>query len=193
MSSVSALLGESYSEHPLRAKFLKWQCRTRQMMMREGQGRPDASITPDVYLPGMDKPLGGIITILNKQPSYSVTPELQHMARKTHDPAQRRDQALQFFSATYYQKHTEFSDILTATFPPGSPGAAAIRSAKTCRLVFEAYAQRFELACRVWKLTEKNLLHKSTMAHNRLFNPTLPVDTIVLGFEPDWSKCSATP
>jgi hypothetical protein len=25
------------------------------------------------------------------------------------------------------------------------------------------------------------------MAHNRLFNPDLPNETIVLGFEPDWA------
>ncbi len=193
MSSVSALMGESLSVHPLRGKFLKWQCRTRQMMMRDGQGRPDASVMPELFLPGQDASLGAIITVMNKLPAWSVTPEFQHMARKTNDPAQRRSQALQFFSAAYYQKHHEFSDVLTATFAPGSAGAAKILDAGQCRLRFEAYNQRFELACAVQGLTEINALFQATLAHNRLFNPNLPAGTMVLGFEPDWARSSATP
>ncbi len=109
------------------------------------------------------------------------------------DPAQRRDQALQFFSATYYQKAAEFSDILTATFPPGSPGAATIREAQTVRLRFEAYTQVYDLTCKVWRLAAHNPLYRSTIAHNQLFNPTLAPDTEVLGFEPNWDASSSDP
>ena len=193
MNSASAILGDSLSASPLRDQFLKWQCRTRQMMMRDNQGKPDASIMPDLLLPGQDEPLGAIITILNKAPGHSVVPELNHMARKTNDPAQIRNQALQFFSATYYQKHREFSDILTATFAPDSAGAAQIREAGTCRLVFELYSQQFDLTCKVWRLAAHNPLYAATVAHNRLFNPALSADAVILGFEPDWSKSSATP
>ncbi len=193
MSSISPLIGGSLADHPLRDQFLRWQCRTRLLVMRDGQGRPDAPIMPDVFLPGEEETIGAVITILNKLPSYSVTPELLHMARKTNDPAQMRNQALQFFSATYYQKHREFSDILTATFQPGSPGAAKIREADRCTLVFEAYSQKFTLDCKVWRLAPHNALHEATMAHNRLFNPDLPAETVVLGFEPDWVASSATP
>ncbi len=190
MSSLGSVLGESYSPSPLRLSFLKWQCRVRQMAMRDNQGRPDDAIKPALFLPHQDQPLGHIITLLNKSPGYSVTPELLHMAKKTNDPAQRRDQAIRFFSATYYQKASEFSDILTATFPPGSPGAASIREAENVRLRFEAYMQMFDLSCKVWRLAPHNPLYQATMAHNRLFNPALPADTEVLGFEPDWNASS---
>lgn len=193
MNSVSALLGESYSAHPLKDRFLKWQCLVRQTMMRDNQGRPDTSVMPDVFLPGESEPLGAIITILNKAPGFEQTAEMNHMAWQTHDTAQMRSRALQFLSATYYQKHREFSDILTATFPPESPGAAKIRAAESCRLRFEAYSQAFDLQCRVWTLTEKNPLHVATIAHNRLFNPVLPGGTVVLGFEPDWEHSTALP
>ena len=103
MTSLGATLGETYSASPLRLAFLKWQCRVRQTAMRDNFGRPDDGITPALHLPGEDDPMGHIITLLNKSPGYSVTPELNHMARKTNDPAQRRDQAIRFFSATYYQ------------------------------------------------------------------------------------------
>ncbi len=191
MSSVSAVLGQSYSHHPLRSAFLKWQCRVRQLAMRDNHGRPDDAITPELFLAGDPAPMGHIITILNKSPKHSVTPELVHMAKKTNDPAQRRSNALQFFSATYYQKAAEFSDILTATFPPDSPGAAKIRAAWHVRLQFDAYAQVFDLHCKVWRLIPKNPLYQSTMAHNALFNPALPPDTVVLGFEPDWDASTS--
>jgi len=186
MTSLANVLGTNFSDHPLRERFLKWQCRVRQMAMRDGHGRPDDAIMPQLILPGHVEPLGHVITVLNKAPGYSVTSEFRHMAGKTNDPAQRRDEAIRFLSATYYQKPAEFSDILTATFPPGSPGARAIRGAASCKLIFEAFNQRFDLACKVWRLAGHNPLYQATIAHNLLFNPALPPATEVLGFEPDW-------
>ena len=193
MSSVASIFGQTYVNHPMKDKFIKWQCHTRQMMMRDNQGRPDAAIMPEVYLAGQDVSLGALITILNKLPTYSQTPEMLHMARKTNDPAQARSQAIQFFSATFYQKFRQFSDVLSATFPPGSGGAAQLMEAGSCRLVFEAYAQRFDLDCTVTPLAQQSALYQATMAHNRLFNRGLSSETIVLGFEPDWEKSTATP
>jgi len=193
MSSLAATLGITPQEHPLKGAFLKWQCRVRQMSMRDNEGRPDAAIMPEVILGGQTEPLGAIITVLNKSPGYSLTAELNHMAAKTNDPALRRDAAIRFLSSTYYQKAVEFSDILTATFPPKSPGAAEMRSSETCRLVFAAYNQRFDITCKVWRLVGRNPLYQATIAHNKLFNPTLPPDTEVLGFEPDWTTSSADP
>ena len=193
MTSISSLLGDGYVKHPMKDRFLKWQCHVRQMMMRDNLGKPTDAIMPEVFLAGQSKTVGFIITIMNKLPMYSETPEMLHMARKTHDPAQRRSQALQYFSATYYQKHSYFSDILTATFKGGSQGAAQIINAGRCHLVFEAYAQKFDLLCMVKALSQDNPLYISTLAHNRLFNPDLSGETQVLGFSPDWTNCSASP
>ncbi len=196
MSAVSGLAGQSMADHPLCRAFLKWQCRVRQMSVRHNHGRPDEGIAPDVY-PGPGgaaaESFGRIITVLNKAPGYSVTAELDFIAAKTHDPAARREQALRFLSATYYQKAGEFSDILTATFPPGSPGAARLRAEGAVTLKFDAFSQRFGLVCKVWKLAAHNPLYRATIAHNRLFNPALPPDVVVLGFEPDWARCSSDP
>ena len=142
---------------------------------------------------GADQPMGQIITVFNKLPSHSLTPEFRHMAKRTHDPAQRRDKALQFFSATYYQKPQEFSDTLTACFQPDSSGAAQIHAAKHVSLYFSAYRQSFTLRCKVWQLLPQNPLHQATWWHNHLFNPELSAQAIVLGFEPDWTQSSADP
>ena len=193
MTPVSSPVRNSFVKYPMRNRFLKWQCHVRQIMMRDHLGKPTDAVMPEVFLAGQSENVGYIITIMNKLPMYSKTPELLHMARKTHDPAQRRSQALQYFSATYYQKHRHFSDILTATFQRGSQGAAQIINAGRCRLVFEAYAQRFDLLCIVEALSQNNPLYISTLAHNRLFNPDLSGETQVLGFSPDWTNCSASP
>lgn len=193
MTSLESTFGIKLEEPRLKLAFLKWQCRVRQTAMRDNFGRPDDSITPDLYLADEAAPLGAIITLINKNPAHSVTPELSHMIAKTNDPAQRREQALRFFSATHYQKANEFTDILTATFPPASPGAARIREAGDVRLVFDAYAQVFDLTCKVWTLVQHDHLHQATMAHNRLFNPALQPDTVVLGFQPDWDRSTSDP
>lgn len=193
MSSVAQVLGFPTEPHPLRDAFLRWQCRVRQMSMRENMGRPGDAVTPELTLAGAAEPLGSIITVLNKQPSFSLVPEFKHMVKRTNDPAQRRDKALQLFSETYYQKAKEFSDTLTSSFPPDSPGAEAIRDAEYATLRFEAYAQSFSLYCRVWRLTPANALYQSTWWHNHLFNPDLSGEAVILAFEPDWEKSSANP
>ena len=178
---------------PQRDAFLKWQCRVRQFAARQFQGKPDSAVSPAVALPGRREPIGTIITVLNKSPGYSVIPELRHIAARTHDLAERRSRALQFLSAGYFQRHREFSDILTATFSPDSLIAARIKAAGCCRLLFDAYNQRFNLSCHVRQLAREHPLSVATLAHNRLFNPILPPGTEILGFEPEWSASTANP
>ncbi|MYA89964.1 MAG: hypothetical protein F4X97_16185 [Boseongicola sp. SB0662_bin_57] len=193
MTARVATLGEFGSSTPLRKAFLKWQCRVRQISMRGGAGRPDDAVTPTLYLPGHDEAFGRFVTVLNRAPAHSLTPEMTHMAARTNDPAQRRAAALEYFSAAYYQSAALFSDVLTATFPPGSIIAARIRKSQKVLLLFDAYAQRFTLSCRVWKLAPHNPLHEATVAHNTLFNPSLPPGIEVLGFEPDWNMSTSEP
>ena len=177
----------------LRDAFLKWQCLTRQIAVRQNQGRPDEAVIPAVLLKGKTEAYDHIITVLSKTPQQSLLPELQHLVRRTLDPAQRRQKALELLSETYYQKPTSFSDILTATFPPQSPRAAVIRKADHCRLLFSGYGQSYQIECKIWALTKKNTLYQATFWHNLLFNPGLHPDTIVLGFEPDWTKSTSEP
>lgn len=181
------------AEERLKRGFLRWQCRVRQLMMREERGRPVPGIMPAVTLEGESAPLGHIITVLSKLERHSRTPELRHIAQRTHDPAARREAALTLLGEFHYQKPEEFSDLLTATFPPGSPGAARIRAAGACVLGFDAYRQRFELSARIWQLGPPHQAWAATWWHNLLFNPALPPDTVILGFEPDWRRSTADP
>lgn len=174
-------------------RFLRWQCRVRQISVREHDGRPDDAITPALTLAGESEPLGHIITLICKHDEYSKTPEMQHMVKRTHDPAQRRDKALEYFQTTYYQRIQEFNDALTATFPPHSPGAAKIAEIGQCTLSFNAYGQNFELLCSASRLETSHSLYQATYWHNMLFNPALHPDTEILQFIVDWDKSTATP
>ena len=175
----------------LMEQFLRWQCRVRQISMRESAGRPDDAISPAVTLPGESEPMGHIITIFSKWGQYSKTPEMRQMVKATNDPAQRREKAITFFSEMYYQAPREFSDVVTATFVAGSEGAKALLDAGECELLFAAYNQEYKLHCKVVALSEQHPLYQSTWWHNFLFNPALKPDTQILAFEPDWDKSSS--
>lgn len=162
-------------------------------MMRHELGWPGPGVTPAVHLEDEAEPIGHIITVLSKAPRHSKVPEMRHVVQRTNDPARRREDALKLLSETYYQQPQDFSDLLTATFPPGSPGAAQIRAARRVRLVFDAYRQRYELVCQVWQLARHHPGYQATWWHNAMFNPTLPRDTVILGFEPDWPLSTASP
>ena len=169
--------------------------------MRNRGGRPTSGMIPLVLrirnsardsVQGAS-PIARVVTVLCKRPEHSATMELRHMARRTHDPAERRENALDLFAERYYQAASEFSDILTASFLPDSVTAATLLSHRECRLAFEQFSQRFDLHCTVRRLSRSNPLREATFWHNLLFNPRLPADCIILGFEPDWPKSEADP
>ena len=175
----------------LRDRFLRWQCRIRQIAMRSEGGRPTGGMTPLAHVAG--EPFARIVTVLSKLPEHSVTMELRHLARRTHDPAERRENALKLLAERHYQTAKEFSDQLTASFPPDSATAARLLEARECRLDFEQFNQRFRLHCAVRQLSEHNPLREATFWHNLLFNPRLPAESPILGFDPDWGRSEADP
>jgi len=188
MNSIEPIYETSESWSPLRDKFMGWQCRVRQIAMREAMGKPNNAIAPVAYLEHDSEPLGQIVTVICKLQAYSKTPELQHIFKHTNDPVQRRDKALQFLSETYFQKHREFSDMLAATFSLNSHIAKALQKAGKCYLDFNAYGHRFKLRCKVTKLGSSHPNYQATWWHNLLFNPKLNPYVLILGFEPDWTN-----
>lgn len=170
-----------------RHAFLGWQCRIRQLSVRQSGGRPTSGMQPRVYLPPEQRSLGEIVVLIRKTASREVTSQLQHMVRKTRDPAQRHASALGFLAAAYYQRPDEFSDELTALFGPRCALVERLLAARQCTLDFEQYEQRYRLRCRVAALTESDEAFQFTYWHNSLFNPAIPGGVRVLAFRPDWS------
>ena len=193
MQSDSNVVRLDRANEQLRDHFLGWQCRIRQIATRRHEGRPTSGMMPLVFAAGADTPVVRIVTVLCKRPEHSVTMELRHMARRTQDPAERRESAIKFLAERYYQSAREFSDMLTASFPPDSATSAALLAQRECRLEFEQFSQRFDLHCTVRHLSPNNPLREATFWHNLLFNPRLTADCAILGFEPDWPRSDAEP
>ena len=178
--------------NPLKANFMRWQCRVRQMAMRDNAGRPDEGLMPSLTLSGETEPMGNIITLISKNEANSKVPEMLHMFKQTFDPVKQREKALQFFSEVYYQKADQFSEVLTCTLSPDSKNTQKILDSGSCTLGFEAYNQRYDLVCDVSQLSKGDYLYQATWCHNQLFNPSLPPDTVVLAFQPDFDKSVAS-
>ena len=177
----------------LRDAFLGWQCRIRQLCVRQAGGRPTSGMRPEVRLVGMNEPLGAITLLIIKAEPAEATAQFKHMARKTHDPAERLQSALKHLQAAYYQRPKEFSDIMTALFGPDSPTVQQLSERGACRLVFEQYQQRYDIPCSVRRLAESEAAFQATYWHNALFNPRLPADVEILAFSPDWAHAGAEP
>lgn len=193
MNDASKVVRMDAANDMLKLSFLRWQCRLRQIAVRENQGRPGEGMMPAVRLASHEPVLGHVVTVLCKAPAFAKTMELKHMVRQTQDVAARRDSALKFLGELYYQKAKEFSDTLTATFAPSSSGAEELVRNRTCILQFAQFSQSYTLHCRVRRLSANNPLRDATFWHNVLFNPNLSARTEILGFEPLWAESSADP
>ncbi|MCY3878651.1 MAG: hypothetical protein OXF74_05665 [Rhodobacteraceae bacterium] len=168
-----------------KAAFLGWQCRVRRAAMRMRGGRPDSACMPRLVLPDAAH---RIVTVLCRLSEYSVTPELMHMARKSSDPAERREDAVRFMAATHYRSWHEFSDMLTAAFEPYSETAEETLEAGRCRLEFEAFSHSYSLSCKAERLAREHPLRAATWWHNFLFNPAIHPEAEIIGFRPDWNE-----
>ena len=193
MQADSNIVRLDRANEELRDRFIGWQCRIRQIAMRSQDGRPSSGMTPLVFAAGESAPVARVVTVLCKRPEHSVAMELRHLARRTHDPAERRESALRFLAERYFQAASEFSDVLTATFAPDSGIAATLLERRECRLSFEQFSQEFDVHCTVRRLSPNNPLREATFWHNLLFNPRLSAECIILGFEPEWPRSEADP
>lgn len=189
----SSVINLEAAQAALRDSFLGWQCRLRQLAMRQAEGRPTNGMRPEVTVGGDPEPLGQITVLVLKAEPQEITAQFRHMVLKTNDPAERQESALKTLQAAYYQRPGEFSDVMTALFGPGSKAARRLATVGDCRLDFEQYNQRYVVPCKVRALAESEPAYQCTYWHNSLFNPSLPGGVEILAFAPDWAHASAEP
>jgi len=178
--------------HPLCEHFLGWQCRIRQLAVRQGGGRPTPGMQPSLVLPDGGSADAINVLILKREP-HEYTARFQHIVRRTHDPKERLDEALKELSAAYYQRPYEFAEVMTALFALDSALANKLIEYGECELAFEQFSQRYELPCTVQTLDAGDPGYQATYAHNSMFNPTLPGNVQIVSFTPVWDQGSATP
>ena len=179
------------AKQALRREFLGWQCRLRQLAMREQEGRPSDGIRPTVTLLPDGPELGRITVLVIPQAPQETTAEFRHVVRRTQDPRERYKQALKLLSAHYYQYPDDFSDEITALFGPGPGLADRLIESPGCGLSFAQFGQRYHLPCRPRELNESDPAYQATLWHNAMFNPNIPGGARVVAFRPDWAQAQS--
>jgi hypothetical protein len=181
------------SDGDLRTHFLAWQCRIRQISVRDYGGAPMPGMRPRVLTRSGDELVPAMtVLIVPKRPEES-TAYFKFQLQRTHEHKQAYEAGVKYLSAGYFQDPALFSEEMTALFVAGSKTAERIVKARERLLDFEQYSQRFTIFCRTRKLKPGEAAHRATLWHNRIFNPDVANDAVVLGFTPDWKNVHADP
>jgi len=175
----------------LREEFLAWQCRIRQIAMRQDGARPSPGMRPRLLdQAGRDMVPALTVLMIPRDPSES-TAFFRFQVMRSADPRELYERALGFLQADYFQQPASFSDQLLAILPEGSEIAAALTAEGRCILAFEQFSQAYRLPCAVSALQPGDAARDAAIWHNRLFNPALPETVHVVAFQPDWTSAKA--
>ena len=175
----------------LRERFLLWQCRIRQIAMREDGGRPSEGMRPQVHSPDGGILSDGVIVLLVRSDPVESTDFFEFQVRKNHDPNEVYQKGLTYLQATHYHRANRFSDEMTALFLPGSRLAAVVGRSWTPAGSTSANSGRSTgcpARCASWRPTSRPI--RNTLWHNRLFNTQLSDDVRIFGFRPDWTAAA---
>ena len=175
----------------LREEFLAWQCRIRQIAMRQDGARPSPGMRPRL-LDAAGRELSPALTVLiiPRDPAES-TDFFRFQVMKHADPRDLYERALSYLQADYFQQPKGFSDRMLSVLPEGSALAPVLTSAGRCILEFEQFSQAYSLPCAAHKLGPEDPAREAAIWHNRLFNPALPETVHVVAFQPDWASAKA--
>lgn len=174
----------------LRDAFLGWQCRIRQLAVRESGGRPSSGMRPRVATAEGEEIAPGVTVLIVHEEPWESAQLFRHQYLKTQDPVERYDKALEITAASYFQHPSQFSDVMTALFGPESGLADRLLRQGRCVLDFAQFSQTYRIPCAVEQLTPDDGFYQATYWHNSLYNPNLPAGVRVLAFTPDWSRAS---
>ena len=175
----------------MRLAFLGWQCRLRQLAVRESEARPTSGMRPDLTVAGQDA--GAVTVVITPNEPAVSTDEFRHIIKRTHDPRERYQAALRYLQSSHFQDPRMFDDRLTAVFAIDAELPKTLSGRSDCLLAFEQFSQCFWLRCSAELLDVDDQTFQATYWHNALFNPRLPAEVQVLCFEPDWSEARAEP
>jgi hypothetical protein len=172
-------------------EFLGWQCRIRQLAVRQEGGRPSAGMRPRVTSVNGEALSEGIVTLITEAEPAESTQLFRYQYLRSQDPNERYDSMLEILQGSYFQEPARFSDLITALFGAESSLAVQLLREGRCVLDFEQYTQGYRIPCAVTRLAEPHRAHQATLWHNRMFNHQLPADVQIVGFRPDWPHASA--
>ncbi len=160
--------------------------------MRTDAGHPSPGMRPRVLrASGEEMARRLTVLILPKEPEES-TSFFRFQVMRSADPRDIYQRGLAYLQADYFQDPHQFGDRMTAVLDPASSLGAALLAEKTCVLEFDQFSQVFRIPCAVRRLGARDQAREASLWHNRIFNPSLPNDALVIELKPDWSKTVAS-
>lgn len=188
-------MAKQLSPKEMRDHFLAWQCRIRQVSVREDGGRPSAGMRPRVLDTRERELAPGLTTLLIPKKPEESTAFFRFQVMRTADPRDVYDRALAYLQAEYFHKPETFSDRILAVLSPGAALGNALLDDGACILEFAQGRQHYRIPCKVREPKLGDGSRDAAIWHNRLFNPSLPDAAQVIAFKPDWraSRANASP
>ena len=129
-----------------------------------------------------------IVVLLIRENPLESTEFLKFQVQKHNAPEDIYKKALTFLQSTHYHRAIEFSDEMTGLFSAGSQLVEQLLVEGKCVLQFKQYGQHYNLPCRIRLMVTSEPSYQATIWHNRVFNPNLPDDVAIVGFQPDWDE-----
>jgi hypothetical protein len=173
----------------LRDEFIAWQCRLRRQAMREGGGRPTEGMCPRAFDSDGQVIAGSLKVLLARRDAAAMASLFEFQVKRTHDPLERYEKAVETLSADYYQHPASFTGVMAGLFGATSVLERLLESRQSV-LVFRQFSRLYRVPCDVQRLAPEDALFKLTYWHNAMFNPNLPADISVLAFDPAWIRAS---
>jgi len=160
--------------------------------MRMDGGRPSSGMQPRVLRASGEEMSRAMTVLLVPKQSGESTAFFRFQIMRSQDPRDVYQRGLTYLQADYFQQPETFSDRMTAVLDGASALAAALLAEKCCVLEFDQFSQVFRIPCAVRRLGKREEAREASLWHNRIFNPSLSDDAIVLELKPDWSKTVAS-
>ena len=181
------------SNQALRDYFIGWQCRLRQIAMREYGGEPLPGLRPKVSTKSGAIILPAMTVLLIERDSSASTAFLKFQALRHNERQRTFEAGVRFLGAEHYQAPELFSDVVTAVFSKESEAATTMLRMREVLLDFGQFSQSFRMFCKVRRLKADEPFREASLYQTRIFNPAVPNDALVLGFTPDWKSAVASP
>jgi hypothetical protein len=170
----------------LQHEFVAWQCRIRQISLRDHDGEPMPAMRPRVSSRRGDVLSSGVMTLLVPLEPSEAAAYIRFQMQKTADSHAAREAVVRYLASEFYQLPELFSDEITAVFGDVSETAARLVKLREVLLDFNQYAQTYRMFCTVRRLERTDAAHDFSLSQARAFNRNIPASAAVLGFKPDW-------
>ena len=179
----------------MRDAFLGWQCRIRQIAMREYGGQPLPGMRPRVSTrKGKSLSPGLVVLLLPVEPQES-TAFFKYQVQKTNEPQKDAGRRHRLSGRRILPAAGTLLGCHGGDLPARLELAAAeILKAKRGRAGFRAVqSESYRMFCAVRRLGKKDEAREAALWQARIFKRDLANDCDVLSFTPDWTSANADP